>query len=161
MQTARTGSAELQLMARELQRWQRVPGVGEVEVEGNKADEDHWKEAVMIDNVLTTNSSSSQHRRLGAAAGGGGGGGGGAGGGYIHVHYPHSYTCKDPEHNYNGMAMLWLNGGVKGVKVLMQRGFPHLLSAPVLITFCVVYFFLAACTSGCSVPAGAASAASF
>ena len=50
--------------------------------------------------------------------------------------------------------MLWLNGGVKGVKVLMQRGFPHLLTWPVLLSFCGVYFLVAALTSGCSVPAG-------
>ena len=52
------------------------------------------------------------------------------------------------------MAMLWLNGGVKAVKVLLQRGFPHMLSWQVLIVFCIVYFFLAAITAGISVPAG-------
>ena len=52
------------------------------------------------------------------------------------------------------MAMLWLNGGVKAVKVLLQRGFPHMLSWQVLLVFCVVYFFLAAITAGISVPAG-------
>eukprot|EP01044_Picomonas_judraskeda_P018910 COSAG03_NODE_3861_length_1789_cov_1.378698_3_plen_112_part_01 len=62
------------------------------------------------------------------------------------------YTC-DPT-DYNEMSMLWLNGGVKGVKVLMQRGFPHLLSWQVLVVFFWVYFFLAAYTSGTSVPAG-------
>ena len=50
--------------------------------------------------------------------------------------------------------MLWLNGGVKGVKVLMQRGFPHLLSWQVLVVFFCVYFCLASYTSGTSVPAG-------
>ena len=43
---------------------------------------------------------------------------------YIHLHYEHFYTCDPKSHTYNDMAMLWLNGGVKGVKVLMQRGFP-------------------------------------
>jgi predicted transcriptional regulator len=52
------------------------------------------------------------------------------------------------------MAMLWLNGGVKGVKVLLQRGFPHLISEETLILFFVVYFILAALTAGSSVPAG-------
>ena len=70
----------------------------------------------------------------------------------IQLHYQHSYTCDPAE--YNGMSMLWLNGGVKGVKVLMQRGFPHLLSWQVLIVFFLVYFMLAACTSGVAVPAG-------
>lgn len=88
--------------------------------------EDAWKDAIMIDN----------------------------GNEHIHLHYPHAYTCNATSGDYNPMAMLWLNGGVKGVKVLMQRGFPHLLNVPVLSIFCVVYFVLAALTSGCSVPAG-------
>ena len=71
---------------------------------------------------------------------------------HIHLHYQHSYTCEPGD--YNGMSMLWLNGGVKGVKVLMQRGFPHMLSWQVLLTFFVAYFLLAAYTSGVSVPAG-------
>lgn len=87
---------------------------------------DAWKDAVMLDN----------------------------GNEHIHLHYAHAYTCNATSGDYNPMAMLWLNGGVKGVKVLMQRGFPHLLNAPVLGIFCVVYFVLAALTSGCSVPAG-------
>ncbi len=70
----------------------------------------------------------------------------------IHLHYQHSYTCEDG--SYNGMSMLWLNGGVKGVKVLLQRGFPHMLSWDVLLVFCAAYFWLAAYTSGVSVPAG-------
>ena len=86
--------------------------------------EDAWKEAVLIDNAND----------------------------HVHLHYPHSYTCNGTD--YNGMAMLWLNGGVKGVKVLMQRGFPNLLSPAVLAVFCVVYFVLAAMTSGSSIPAG-------
>jgi chloride channel 3/4/5 len=40
------------------------------------------------------------------------------------------------------------------VKVLLQRGFPHMLSAPVLAIFCAVYFIIAAITAGISVPAG-------
>ena len=52
------------------------------------------------------------------------------------------------------MAMLWLNGGVKGVKVLMQRGFPHMISKTTLGSFLVVYFILAAITAGTNVPAG-------
>lgn len=36
----------------------------------------------------------------------------------------------------------------------MQRGFPHMLSWHVLLVFSVVYFILAAYTSGVSVPAG-------
>ena len=71
---------------------------------------------------------------------------------YIKLHYQHSYTCNETD--YNGMSMLWLSGGVKGVKVLLQRGVPHMLSAPVLLVFCVVYFLLAAYSSGISVPAG-------
>ena len=70
----------------------------------------------------------------------------------IHLHYQHSYTCNSSD--YNEMSMLWLNGGVKGVKVLMQRGFPHVISWEVLIVFFCVYFCLAAYTSGVSVPAG-------
>ena len=72
---------------------------------------------------------------------------------YIHVHYEHTYTCKG-KHDYNDMAMLWLNGGVYGVKSLMQRGFPHQLSEQTLAVFLVVYFILAAITSGTHVPAG-------
>jgi chloride channel 7 len=70
----------------------------------------------------------------------------------IHLHYNHAYTCNETD--YNEMSMLWLNGGVKGVKVLMQRGFPHMLSWEVLLVFFCVYFCLAAYTSGVSVPAG-------
>ena len=33
---------------------------------------------------------------------------------YIHVHYEHTYTCGKASHTFNDMAMLWLNGGVKG-----------------------------------------------
>jgi len=73
---------------------------------------------------------------------------------YIHLHYVHGYSCDASNHEYNEMAMLWLNGGVKAVKVLLQRGFPHMLSWQVLIVFCIVYFFLAAITAGISVPAG-------
>ena len=87
--------------------------------------EDAWKDVVWLDNDGTEN---------------------------IHLHYQHSYTCNSTD--YNSMSMLWLNGGVKGVKVLMQRGFPHMISWPVLITFFVLYFVLAACTAGASVPAG-------
>lgn len=70
----------------------------------------------------------------------------------IHLHYQHEYTCD--EGDYNGMSMLWLNGGVKAVKVLLQRGFPNMLSWDVLFVFWVVYFLLAAYTSGVCVPAG-------
>ena len=73
---------------------------------------------------------------------------------YIHPHYEHIYTCGEDSHSFNDMAMLWLNGGVKGVKVLLQRGFPHLISEETLILFFVVYFILAALTAGSSVPAG-------
>ena len=71
---------------------------------------------------------------------------------HIHLHYQLSYTCDDGD--YNGMSMLWLQGGVKAAKVLMQRGFPHMLSWQVLAVFFVCYFFLAAYTSGVAVPAG-------
>ena len=47
---------------------------------------------------------------------------------YIHLHYSHTYTCDSSNHEYNEMSMLWLNGGVKAVKVILQRGFPHMLS---------------------------------
>jgi chloride channel 7 len=73
---------------------------------------------------------------------------------YIHLHYEHFYTCDPYSHTYNDMAMLWLNGGVKGVKVLMQRGFPHMISKQTLILFLIVYFLLAAITAGTNVPAG-------
>ena len=73
---------------------------------------------------------------------------------YIHLHYSHTYVCDTKNHEYNEMAMLWLNGGVKAVKVLLQRGFPHMLSAHCLIVFCIIYFILAAITAGISVPAG-------
>ena len=73
---------------------------------------------------------------------------------YIHLHYEHFYTCDPKSHTYNDMAMLWLNGGVKGVKVLMQRGFPHMISKTTLVLFSLVYFFLAAFTAGTNVPAG-------
>jgi chloride channel 7 len=73
---------------------------------------------------------------------------------YIHVHNEHSYTCGKKSHNFNDMAMLWLNGGVKGVKVLMQRGFPHLISIDTLWKFLIVYFLLASITAGTHVPAG-------
>jgi hypothetical protein len=65
------------------------------------------------------------------------------------------YRCNClGDHDFNDMAMLWLNGGVKGVKVLLQRGFPHMLSPETLAMFCAVYFILAAFTAGSSVPAG-------
>jgi chloride channel 7 len=73
---------------------------------------------------------------------------------YIHLHYTHAHTCGKGSHQYNDMAMLWMNGGVKAVKVLLQRVFPYMLSAEVLVVFCVVYFVLAALTAGISVPAG-------
>jgi chloride channel 7 len=73
---------------------------------------------------------------------------------YIHLHYSHLYTCSNDNHEYNEMAMLWMNGGVKAVKVILQRGFPHMLSWQVLLVFCLVYFCLAAITAGISVPAG-------
>jgi H+/Cl- antiporter ClcA len=73
---------------------------------------------------------------------------------YIHVHYEHTYTCGKKSHTFNDMAMLWLNGGVKGVKVLMQRGFPHLLSVGTLWKFLIAYFFLASITAGTHIPAG-------
>jgi len=73
---------------------------------------------------------------------------------YIHLHYSHTYTCNTDNHEYNQMAMLWLNGGVKAVKVLLQRGFPYMLSAECLLVFCITYFFLAVITAGISVPAG-------
>ena len=72
---------------------------------------------------------------------------------YIHIHYEHTYTCPG-SHEYNDMAMLWLNGGVYGVKSLMQRGFPHQMSEQTLAVFLIVYFILAAITSGTHVPAG-------
>ena len=50
--------------------------------------------------------------------------------------------------------MLWLNSGVKAVKVLMQRGFPHVISWHALVVFFIGYFVLAAYSSGTSVPAG-------
>ena len=71
----------------------------------------------------------------------------------IQLHYQHSYSCPN-KGDYNPMSMLWLNGGVKGVKVLLQRGFPHMLSWQVLVVFFVVYFLFAAYTSGVAVPAG-------
>jgi hypothetical protein len=67
---------------------------------------------------------------------------------HIHLHYQHEYNCDNGD--YNAMSMLWLNGGVKGVKVLLQRGFPHMLSWHVLLVFFVAYFLLAAYTSGVS-----------
>jgi H+/Cl- antiporter ClcA len=73
---------------------------------------------------------------------------------YIHPHYEHVYICGEDSHTFNDMAMLWLNGGVKGVKVLLQRGFPHLISEKTLFVFFIVYFILAAITAGTSVPAG-------
>ena len=41
-----------------------------------------------------------------------------------------------------------------GVKVLMKRGFPHLISTETLWAFLVAYFILAAITAGTHVPAG-------
>jgi H+/Cl- antiporter ClcA len=73
---------------------------------------------------------------------------------YIHVHYEHTYTCGKGSHAFNDMAMLWLNGGVKGVKVLMQRGFPHMISTTTLWIFLGAYFLLASITAGTHVPAG-------
>ena len=37
---------------------------------------------------------------------------------------------------------------------MLQRGFPHMLSANCLVLFCIIYFILAAITAGISVPAG-------
>jgi len=90
-------------------------------------EEEFWKDHVMMDNT-------DLHK-------------------HIHLHYQHSYTCEN-QGDYNAMSMLWLNGGVKGVKVLLQRGFPHMLSWQVLLVFFCCYFCLAAYTSGVSVPAG-------
>jgi len=71
----------------------------------------------------------------------------------IKLYYSHKYTCKG-DYEYNEMAGLWLNGGVKSAKKLMERGFPTALSWHTLLVFFVVYFFLAALTAGISVPAG-------
>jgi hypothetical protein len=70
----------------------------------------------------------------------------------VQLHYQNTYTCSEDE--YNEMAMLWLNSGVKSVKVLMQRGFPHMLGWQTLLPFFGSYFLLAAYSSGTSVPAG-------
>ena len=94
--------------------------------EHQREEGDEWKDMVWLDNA-------DEHK-------------------HIHLHYQHSYTCD--EEDYNAMSMLWLNGGVKAVKVLLQRGFPHMLSWSVLLVFFVAYFLLAAYTSGVSVPAG-------
>ena len=74
-------------------------------------------------------------------------------GDYVHLHYYHRYSCPG-SHDYSAMAMLWVNGGIKAAKVLMQRGFPHMIPIPELITTFFVYFALAAYTAGSSVPAG-------
>ncbi len=71
----------------------------------------------------------------------------------IKVYYAHKYTCKG-KYEYNEMAGLWLNGGVKSAKKLMERGFPTALSWHTLLVFFIVYFILAALTAGISVPAG-------
>jgi chloride channel 7 len=71
----------------------------------------------------------------------------------IKLHYPHPYTCKG-KYEYNEMAGLWLNGGLKATKTLMERGFPTELSADTLIVFFIFYFLLAMVTAGISVPAG-------
>ena len=72
---------------------------------------------------------------------------------YIHVHYPHAYTCPDAEHDFNDMAMLWLNGGVYGVSAV-----PAWLPLPSSVAHAAdvlhLYFILAAVTAGTSVPAG-------
>ena len=39
---------------------------------------------------------------------------------YIHVHYEHTYTCGKASHTFNDMAMLWLNGGVKGTSFVFK-----------------------------------------
>ena len=69
-------------------------------------------------------------RRLGGAGGGGGSSGGAS---KVHLHYQQEYECDTED--YNEMAMLWLNSGVKAVKVLLQRGFPHMLSWQALLAF--------------------------
>ena len=74
-------------------------------------------------------------------------------GNYVHLHYYHRYSCPG-SHDYSAMAMLWVNGGIKAAKVLMQRGFPHMIPIPELITTFFVYLTLAAFTAGTSVPAG-------
>ena len=71
---------------------------------------------------------------------------------YIKLKYYHKYTCQG-EHEYSPMAMLWLNGAVPAAKVLMQRGYPHLIPPAELIATFLVYFFLATITAGSSVPA--------
>ena len=73
---------------------------------------------------------------------------------YVHLHYVHAFSCDANKHKFNEMAMLWLNGGVKAVKVLLQRGFPYMHSWQVLLVFFLCYFFLASITAGISVPAG-------
>ena len=72
---------------------------------------------------------------------------------YIKLYYSHKFTCKG-KYEYNEMAGLWLNGGVKSAKKLMERGFPTALSWHTLLVFFIVYFLLAALTAGISVPAG-------
>ena len=42
----------------------------------------------------------------------------------IHLHYQHSYTC-DPE-EYNGMSMLWLNGGCVSAQPTQPNQSTHL-----------------------------------
>lgn len=99
-----------------------------VNEEHRTGTEDQWKDQIYLDNGNSADTT-------------------------IRLHYQHSYTCES-DGDFNAMAMLWLNGGLKGVKVLLQRGFPHMLGADVLLVFCVVYFLLAAYSSGTSVPAG-------
>ena len=66
---------------------------------------------------------------------------------YIKLYYSHKFTCKG-KYEYNEMAGLWLNGGVKSAKKLMERGFPTALSWHTLLVFFIVYFLLAALTAG-------------
>jgi chloride channel 7 len=71
---------------------------------------------------------------------------------HVQFNYHAHYNCAP--HEYNPMAMLWLKGGAYSVKNLFERGMPHLYELNVLIVFLVVYFFLAAISSGIAVPAG-------
>jgi hypothetical protein len=75
-------------------------------------------------------------------------------GAYFDLSYSHSFTCDKSTKTFNEMSMLWLNGGIKGIKILLMRGVPRLVGIDTCLIFGVVYFCLAAITAGISVPAG-------
>jgi H+/Cl- antiporter ClcA len=71
---------------------------------------------------------------------------------YVSFGAEHKGACRVG--SFSEAATLFLKGGVKGVTMLLTRGAPHIFSAESLLIFLVIYFVLAAYTSGTAVASG-------